>query len=301
MSAIDLNCRLLCAAAASYLIQPGDPSGQRNPTANVTDEGQLDQYAAVGFDQDPFLVSDGIDAALVGTTESFCVVAFRGTLAPAKNFDSILDWTQDFLAEPTTNVNLPGKIHDGFLSAVLTLADPVDEAIQALNPNGLPIYFTGHSKGGGMAPIGAMYAAHAFDTRIENVVCFAGPRPGNIDFAVAFDEKFPNALRFENYGDIVPTLPPTPAFAALAAEIPILGKLFEKAVAWDYNAVGRLHYIEKDGSVRPEHFYPLEGEAVIIDRLLKRDGASFAQAHECACCHGYMNGVCGSTVCSCGD
>ena len=51
-------------------------------------------------------------------------------------------------------------------------------------------------------------------------------------------------MRYENYDDLVPLLPPADDFIKLVAEIPVIGDLFKQAENWDYEPVGTLSYIE---------------------------------------------------------
>jgi hypothetical protein len=143
---IPLNCTLLCASGAAYDIDP--TSGTYTPDSIFS--------PAVNYSPDPTPISaDKINACLVGQTTSGIIVAFRGTLPP-KEPDSYLDWLQDLFAEPVAYQGLPGKVHDGFLKAVNSILPAVIDAVNALNPSTKnPVYVTGHSKGGGMAPIAA--------------------------------------------------------------------------------------------------------------------------------------------------
>lgn len=299
----DLNCRLLCASAAAYLIQPGSPSGQYDPSKGG-DMGAAAQYQAVGYSEDPWIISDGIDAVLVGKTDSEVIVAFRGTLPPAWNLDSVLDWLNDIiLAEPVSNVNLPGMVHSGFLRTLLSVGQQTAETVAKINTAGLPVYLTGHSKGGGVAPIAALYLNNVFQMRTANVVTFAGPRPGDADFASAYDKAFPGDIRYENYLDLVPLLPPTASFANLAAALlsgvsPELAKLLTDAAQWNYADVGTLRYIEADSQVVADYPGLIDIRiAEILEKLATLNLAAIGDAHLSACYHGYMNGVCAGGGC----
>lgn len=304
---VGMACKLLCASESAYAISTSGRSGQYNPVNSGNSALYGKQYAAIGFVVDPFVViSAQIEAALVGKTSSEIIVAFRGTLAPAKNWDSFFDWLQDFWAEPTSNHNLPGEVHSGFLVALMGLADGIRSAIEALDPGKrLPIYITGHSKGGGMAPIAAMYFKNAFGIHAAQTITFAGPRPGNADFCTAYNAAFPNDLRYENYLDIVPLLPPTPTFIEALELLPLpaeIKKLLQDGANWNYNSVGTLEYIDKNGVAKSygtigADLLSVARIAEIAASIATGDISAVANAHHASCNHGYMNGTCPITVC----
>jgi hypothetical protein len=307
MSNISLPCQLLCASASAYAISTTDPSGQYNPL--VPGSPFQNQYDAVGFIGDPYVVTaDQIEAALVGQTANGIIVAFRGTLPPALNWDSFFDWLQDFMAPTTRNGNLPGEVHEGFLFALTKLKDGIIRAIRALDPGGsLPIYITGHSKGGGIAPIAAMYFRNANGLNITQTITFAGPNCGNGDFVNAYNETFPNDVRYENYLDIVPLLPPDSEFITLLKAIPDLPASFVRRLnemeAYDYQPVGNLTYI--DSSAVATAYPAWEADlllpvrmAEIIEKIMTLDFSAIADAHHASCGYRYMQGTCtGTTIC----
>ena len=66
--------------------------------------------------------SDDINAGLVGTSEDGIIVAFRGTLGiDFKKVQTLLDWLNNFNAEPVAVDGLKGKVHKGFYDSVQSL------------------------------------------------------------------------------------------------------------------------------------------------------------------------------------
>ena len=60
-----------------------------------------------------------------------------------------------------------------------------------------------------MASVGAyIMQAAPYHIRIEQVVTFASPKPGDSTFQAAYQKIFPAQIRYQNYGDLVPLLPP---------------------------------------------------------------------------------------------
>lgn len=315
-TSIDLSCRLLCACEAAYCIADDAKDGQYNPcdgNPNVTVDMRK-QYNAVGFIGNPYIVTcDQIEAAIVGKTDAGIIIGLRGTLKPGFNPDSILDWIQDLLAFPSSDEYLTGKVHTGFLLAVTLLAEGINNAVTAIqnesseNKN-LSIYITGHSKGGGMAPIATMYLKNKYGLNSTQTLFFAGPNPGDTDFCSKYNEMFSNTVRYQNYLDIIPLLPPVP-LAIDALETTLKSILPEKLVSllndakdWDYSDVGTMMYIDKERNVTKESslgagITDTEDWLAITTALLTGHASDVADAHHSACGYGYMDGTCKGDVC----
>ena len=300
---VTLDCRLLCACACAYDIDPA--TGRYQPPGG-------DVYGpAVGYLAPPMPISGGdeeIDACLVGENADGVIVTFRGTLPPSwQSQASVLDWLQDLLAEPESRPNLPGKIHTGFFDATSAIIAAIAGEVGRLNPaGGKRVYVTGHSLGGAMASIGAyIMQAAPYDISIEQVVTFASPKPGDGEFQTAYQKIFPTQIRYENYDDLVPLLPPADDLIRAVVYIPLIGDLFRQAENWDYQPVGTLRYIEsaKDGyKVIPDHLLlmaerHLEIAAELAKDMVDENFASFGDAHSSRCGQGYMGGTCPPNIC----
>jgi Lipase (class 3) len=294
---VTLDCQLLCASGCAYYVTgtsyqplPGDRWGP-----------------VVGFASPPTPVAGGddlIDACLVGENAKGVIVAFRGTLPPSWSWQSLLDWLQDLMCEPESRPNLPGKVHTGFYDATAAIIDAVAAKVKGLDPAGAKrVYVTGHSLGGPMAAIGAWILQATYGIKIAQVMTFAGPKAGDSAFQAAYQKVFANHVRYENYDDIVPLLPPAEDFVEMAAKLPVIGELFKRAKSWDYQPVGTLSYIES-----ASNGYSVVHDCSMAERLgdivyelgrdiYNEDLSSFGQAHSLMCGDGYMSGTCPSTVC----
>jgi hypothetical protein len=300
-----LDCRLLCACGLAYDIDPA--SGRYQPPP----PGQDRLTPAVGFLAPPTPINAGpdrVDACLVGENGDGIVVAFRGTLPPSWTSQvSMIDWLQDVMAEPEVRPPLPGMVHTGFRDATAAIIREVIQEVKRLDPAGAKkVFVTGHSLGGAMASLGAyIMQAAPNGIAIEQVVTFASPKPGDGVFQAAYEKIFTDQVRYENHGDLVPLLPPADDLIRAAADIPLLGDLFKQAENWDYQAVGKLQYIESatDGykviGDRPllmdERLLEIAGE--LADDVVHWVFSSFGAAHSSACGHGYMSGTCPAGVC----
>jgi hypothetical protein len=301
---VTLNCRLLCACGSAYDIDP--ISGRYAPPPSSSDRFS----PVVGYQTTPTPFDGGpdkIDAVLVGENPDGIIVACRGTLPPSLHSTaSMLDWLDDLTCEPESAPGLPGKVHTGFYDAVQALIGPVIDHVKQLHPaDTKQVYVTGHSKGGAMASIAA-YLMRASQIPIAQVVTFASPKPGDGAFKAGYEQAIPNQLRYENFDDVVPLMPPSDDFIELLADLPEIGELLRKAENWDYQPVGTLAYIEApkrdyrvigdEPLLMAERMWQLASE--LAENLRHDEFSSFADAHTLACGYGYIGGTCPMSVCS---
>ena len=137
-----------------------------------------------------------------GTKTAF--VAFRGT----QTFD---DWVGDFdaLFEPYKYVPNGGQVHMGFQSIYEALHDSVAAGIAAAVAGCNDLLVTGHSLGGALAVIAAPdIAKNLTPSLVPELITFAGPAAGLLDFAHFSDLVIPSCYRVVNFWDVVPRLPP---------------------------------------------------------------------------------------------
>jgi hypothetical protein len=328
MATID-HCRLLCASASAYLIETNYPSGiyqldlakPKLPPEiplPIIPENTIRQYNSIGLISQPYVIVASqtstnpnlkIEACFVGETKEGIIISFRGTLPPFPvTQDSIADWIENiFYADTVTNPNLPGKVHQGFLEALLSLQSNIHKAIHKLDPtHSKPLYMTGHSKGGALAPIAAAYFKGKGLFTANHVVTFAGAKPGDGTFASNYNVAFPNSTNYENYLDVVPFLAPGKSFIKLIEKVPLpefLKNLLEKAAKWDYEPVGakNVQYVNSLGKV--DNSFPDADPYVRFAEILweftkgKKGLEQVADAHHVSCGFRYMAGTCKGSVC----
>jgi len=302
-TAVTLNCTLACASATAYGIDP--VTGSYTPVAPFSN--------IVAFNPNPTVIngtgSNRINACLVGKSQKGIIVAFRGTIPPGKP-DSLPDWLQDFFDVPTTCGALPGQVHAGFCHDIQSILMPIVAAVKALDPSANPVFVTGHSKGGALASLGA-YLLTVAGIPVQQVVTFASPRTGDPGFRAGYQKVIPNQIRYENYGDLVPLMPPSQPFigglAALVAQIPDIGgdlaALLKQAEAWNYVPVGAEFFIESASDGFAINTKESEQDQVgdFIFNLFRNDFdivRALVNAHTISCGFGYMSGSCPSLVCT---
>lgn len=299
---ISLNCVLACACATAYGIDP--VTGIYTPKKPYCD--------IVDFNPNPTVInstdSDRINACLVGKNANGIIVAFRGTIPPGDPH-SIPDWLEDFFTVPTTCGALPGQVHSGFCHDIHTIMQSIINAVNALNPAATNVYVTGHSKGGALASLGA-YLLHAAGIPVQQVVTFASPKTGDPDFQAGYQKVIPNQIRYENYGDLVPLVPPAaPFIAGLAAVVKLipdigarLAAIIKEAEGWNYVPVGQKYFIESaaDGYAVTTSESDLDQLGDFIYNLISNGldiVNTLANAHSISCHLGYMSGACPLGVC----
>jgi Lipase (class 3) len=292
-----LECRLACASSCAYVVSAGKTT--------LDPQAAAPYYDGVGFKAPPATFYGGIDninACQVGTTVDGVVVAFRGTLSIDGPFtlQKLLDWTNDLNAALGTGVGLPGQVHQGFLGSLNSLWVAVEAEARnqlTLAGAGTPLIITGHSKGGGIAPLAAM-RFWTQDQLKAKVITFAAPKPGNKAFADAYDALIDDT-RYEFAEDIVPHLPPSADFLNVLAQIPFLRRELSGLQRFNYQSVGSLMYIPRTGNIVPDPQNSLldQRRLRLLNLILRGHIQQIEDDHRIACGYGYMTALCPSGVC----
>ena len=286
---LSLAYRFLCAAVSAYGINSDGTLVPQQP-----------YYDAVGFLHPPTVFvagEDDINACLVGTSEEGVILAFRGTNTPAtKDLKRWLDWINDAQIEPIAVPNMPGKVHAGFWSALDSLWVPmVAELKKQTQANGkqLPLYITGHSKGGALSSLAAFRLATSEGITPTGVYTFASPHPGDLTFTKQYQATIANHIRYEFGDDIVPYLVPDEVFMNAIAQIPALSSYFKATKTWDYVPVGTLKFIKWDKKAVVADSVELKAErlARLVEALVTLRFEEIIQAHSALVGGGYMDGA----------
>jgi len=199
------------------------------------------------------------EAVTFGVTASEIMVAFRGTLPPGfKEFGlSGADWINDARAEMIPVKDRLYRVHRGFYFAMSGMWKAVKKQIDdlvAAHP-GLPVCFTGHSKGGALAQIAAMLFKKGGGGVTVYVCTFASARTGDAEFVKAFDAAVDEGRRYEYGADIVPYLPPRSGEVAALLGMPPI----EIAFLAGYQPAGDVYYLP----MLPAGQVPTQGAAPV--------------------------------------
>ncbi len=209
---------LLCAAAEAI-----GPVAEPNATGAAyvgpaPPALALNEYAVAGW-----LVGDdvvfGIDTGTTFwgwllTTETETVVVLRGT-------EDAAEWAADAEGWPVESPGLPGMVEQGFASIFETLelmpagerrvaapAGPSAIAAElAAAVGSRRVTVTGHSLGACLAEYLTYALAGLLPGRVRGRY-FESPRPGDADFAAAFQQRVADYTVWRYAPDLVPDLPP---------------------------------------------------------------------------------------------
>ncbi|MGW1373749.1 lipase family protein [Streptomyces sp. NPDC002446] len=184
----------------------------------------------------PFPLEDTQAYTLGG--HNMIITAFRGT-EPT----NLRDWLSDSTTPPWPGPGGTGYIHHGFGEALESIWPQVRAAVDEFRDNGQTVWFTGHSLGGALAMLaGARLHFEEPHVTATGVYTFGQPRTCDRLLSRAFDTAFTDRMyRFVNNNDIVPQLPPEPAFHHVSAlryidskgtihnTMPVITGLFDRA------------------------------------------------------------------------
>jgi hypothetical protein len=141
-------------------------------------------------------------------------IAIRGTypdpLSSAywddANQDSPIGPMQPWPAAPA-EAQIAGGTWTGFQNVIALQGGGVSfaQAVAALPP-GATVYVTGHSLGGTLAPVVALWMAEQAGGAIASVYAFAGMTPGNAGFAALFGARTPLSGRVWRYNNTLDTV-----------------------------------------------------------------------------------------------
>src|SRR5262249_48365348 len=164
------------------------------------------------------LFSVGNTQAYLATNDDHIVVAFRGTESPT-TIEGLKDWLltdaanllmvpEGRLGTDLAAAGVGAKFHQGFVTAIGDIWDPLFEAVTAeMKKNERPLWLTGHSLGGALALLAAWLCKRRF-VRVHQVYTFGGPMIGNKPATDALDREFSGKIfRYVNRPDPVPRLP----------------------------------------------------------------------------------------------
>ncbi|MFC8828115.1 lipase family protein [Streptomyces sp. NPDC057137] len=155
----------------------------------------------------PFPIED--TQAYVMAGDRMIVAGFRGT-----EVLKIYDWLTDVNTPPVPGPGNKGFVHYGFHQALQSVYPRIRDTIQELRTDGQSVWFTGHSLGGALAMLaGARWYFEEPRLLPDGVYTFGQPRTCERFLAGLHNKAFKDrCYRFVNNNDIVPHLPPEPAF-----------------------------------------------------------------------------------------
>lgn len=231
-TALDHKARAYSLAHAYWLAQASDLA--------YKDKATIEKQAhSWGFDRvrhhetrftPPFPLEDTQAYTMAG--DDMIITAFRGT-EPAQ----IRDWLSDVNTPPWPGPAETGYVHYGFGQALQSIYPEVEDTLREFRTNGQTLWFTGHSLGGALAMLAAA-RLYLEDPKLpaDGVYTYGQPRTCDRLLAAAYNKGLTQRMfRFVNNNDIVPQLPPEPAYTHVDAlrYIDSDGKVHEKISFFD--------------------------------------------------------------------
>jgi len=291
MPAPTLEGRLLCASSVAYAILNDEKLLAPDPD-NL-------YLAGAGFLRPPAVILAGpreIDACLVGELADGPVIVFRGTLSfDVRSIPTVLDWLDDFEANPVAVAGFPGFVHEGFSGALAGLWPGIADAlgpIRGATAEPRTVLITGHSKGGAIAALAAWQLQMISGIPVK-VVTFAAAKPGDVAFGATYDAAGIDHTRFEYSNDIVPHMPLSEGgFIDVLAKLPLIGQRFDGLRRFDYRPVGRLQYITQSGRIVPDdQALRSERDLMLALEIIRFRLPQIAMDHAIGSGSGYMSAV----------
>ncbi|KAJ9076025.1 hypothetical protein DSO57_1030082 [Entomophthora muscae] len=159
--------------------------------------------------QEPVLFNnrtiDSQSVVAIDPTNKLVVISYRVTVSE-KNWESNL---KSGLV-PHPYINGPQRVHDGYLEYVSSLYRQMEPTVVRMlrkHPS-YKLHITGYSLGGCVSFISLPFWMYTLKTRnLKNkvqVFSYAGPRPGNVEFAKYVESLNIPIARYSQKGDVVP-------------------------------------------------------------------------------------------------
>lgn len=156
------------------------------------------EYSSKAYDE--HTISAGTTQVLTTEEKHAVWIAFRGT--EGKINDIVAD------AKVRKEVTDIGKIHRGFYDAFALVNDDVCAFAKKAKDDGKKIYVAGHSLGGALATVAALYFIKN-KTNPDKVITFGCPRVVNKKTADIIDANYKHLFcRVVNNNDVVTRVPP---------------------------------------------------------------------------------------------
>jgi triacylglycerol lipase len=131
------------------------------------------------------------------------IIAFKGTTTED-------EWVTNLDLKLVSMGNM-GKVHQGFYEYFYeTLKAKIVDLVK--NTTNERVIFTGHSRGGGLATISALYIAVHFPHKQVECITFGSPKIGDERFKTFFNRYVSSSKRFVNRGDKITKMPPSKLF-----------------------------------------------------------------------------------------
>lgn len=178
----------------------------------------------------------------MGINNGILIISFEGT----NNSESTLG-NCEFGQAKSTISEIKGSMHKSFFKGFATLLPELKKALAKFPYKDYPIIIGGHSRGGALAAITAIWLKKN-GYRINAIYSLAQPHIGDVEFVDDLRKNFPyNVYRMNMEKDMTPFVPPSREQSIpFAAAIPKLDGKAEEGMA---NFIRNLNYSRHHGKV----------------------------------------------------
>lgn len=162
--------------------------------------------------QEPILYSSTCDCQVyVCQYDDYLSICFRGTES-IQDILTDINIFQAIMVLPSTPIWECPNVHNGFYQQFYSVLQPIQDNIRNYisipeNTEKNKIVFSGHSLGGALATIAALYFSIKYPNLEISCLTFGSPRVGNSKFVQLFDSKVKHSFRYVNDNDPVPCIP----------------------------------------------------------------------------------------------
>ena len=191
----------------SYASYPGVAGSPNAPVVNPAALGQqLDAWdlrLVSWVDERAQGKDSGSTQMLAATTDDALIFSVQGSTMSMTDMGR--DWWDNDL---DLNPQARGQwgrgvvLHDGFIDAAKLVFPRIRQIIQQHGGN-RKIWFTGHSLGGAVAVLSAMYVEKEMRREVQGVYIYGAPPVGNANWASAYRRAIPNTHRWSLENDPV--------------------------------------------------------------------------------------------------
>ena len=190
----------------SWVVYPGVTGPEQGPVLPAALYAQLRRWQlnpVAWVDKTTHGLDSGSTQFFAATTNDALIISFQGSTMSVSDLGQ--DWIDndlDMLPQGRSQWGRGVVLHDGFIDAAKIVFPQVKNIIEQ-HGQGKKIWITGHSLGGALAVLNAMYVEKEMRRQVQGVYVYGAPPVGNARWASSYDAAVPNTHRWSLENDPV--------------------------------------------------------------------------------------------------